>query len=130
MRVKEILGEANPTDIVATAEIGDPRLNPPEHVVNVANIAITNPTFTTSPEVATFVIRWLTQQATLQGQAAEVVARLEQVAPLPTPEELINGNPDWPTWMGQWWASVLRFPWAGQLGEAIVAAWEWLDGKP
>lgn len=129
MKVIEVLGEANPKDIAATAEIGDPHLTPPDHVVNVATIALTNPTFNVSPEVATFVTDWIKLQTVLQGQAEAVVFRLEQVAPLPTPDELINGTPDWPTWMGTWWASVLRFPWAGQLDSAIASALEWLDGK-
>lgn len=130
MKVKTIIGDVNYADIVATAEMGEANLTPPDHVVNVARLAIANPNTEVSDDVAAYVGDWLAQQANLQAQVGDIIARLEAVAPLPTPEQLISGNPDWPTWMGTWWATTLRFDWAGRLGEAIIEAWEWLDGKP
>lgn len=129
MIVGEILGSPELFDIVATAEIGDTHLTPPDHVVNVARLAMANKQTQVSEDVANYVKNWVAQQQVLQQQAAEVIAKLEKASPLPTPEQLISGNPDWPTWMGTWWANTLRFPWAGHLAEAIASGLEWLDGK-
>lgn len=129
MNVKSIIGDVNYMDIIATAEMDDPNLTPPDHVVNVARLAAMNPNVDVSDDVASYVADWLAQQANLQAQVADVLTRLGESAPLPTPEQLVNGNPEWPSWMATWWASTLRFDWAGRLGEAIIEAWEWLDGE-
>lgn len=129
MNVKSIMGDVNYADIVATAEVEDPNLTPPEHIVNVARIAMTNPNMEVSDDVAEYVMGWIARQNVVWNMAADVIDRLEGVAPLPTPEQLVNGNPEWPEWMGTWWAATLRFHWAGRLSDAVAEAQEWLDAE-
>lgn len=73
---------------------------------------------------------WLPQQSEWQLRAATVLTKLETHDPLPTREAVINGAPSLPEWSLQWWARVLRFPWAARLGEAVEAAEAWYDSKP
>lgn len=128
MKVKELVKDLPLADIVATAEIGDRNLTPPEHITNVVKLAWADPNITVSEDVANYFRNWVTEQQALQALAARVLEELERVAPLPTPSDLMNGNPEWPAWVGKWWGQVLRFPWAGRLSDAIAEAWIWADG--
>lgn len=130
MNAQQLTAEVDPTEILATASLDDPRLTPPEHIINIASLALHNPRYEISSEVAAFFHDWLHDQKAIQALATEVLAKLEQQAPLPTPSDIINGTAQWPGWMTNWWAEVLRFPWAGRLGEAVTEAWGWLDGQP
>jgi hypothetical protein len=131
MKVKEIVRGVPLDELLATIEIGyDMRgVKMPEHVTNVALLAHANPNVEVSNEVATYVTDWFDTQRRIQHVAQNILARLEAEAPLPTPDQLISGNPDWPAWVGCWWAGVLRVPWAGLLGVAVAEAMVWLDER-
>jgi hypothetical protein len=73
---------------------------------------------------------WLPQQRIWQSRAAEVLKFLETHDPMPDADEVIGGNPVIPEWTVQWWAYVLRFPYAARLGEAVEAAEAWRDSNP
>lgn len=128
MKVKNVVEGVPLAELVGTIEMDDRRLMPPDHVVNVVRIAWVNPSVEVSDDVASFVRSWVSGQRDIQVLASDILVRLEEVAPPPSHKDLIEGTAVFPSWMGEWWASVLRFPWAGQLAEATAAAMEWLDG--
>lgn len=129
MNAGQLAANVDANEILATASLGDQRLTPPEHVVNVAMLAVGNPRYEVSPDVVNFFQDWVHDQIVIQELACEVIARLEERAPSPSPAGIIQGTAEWPGWMNTWWAEVLRFPWAGRLGEAVTSAWGWLDGQ-
>lgn len=77
-----------------------------------------------------FFAWWLPEQTQWQERAAAVLTKLETHDPLPTREAVIYGAPSVPEWSLQWWARVLRFPWAARLGEAVEAAEAWHAERP
>lgn len=129
MKAHELITTEDATEILATADIGNPSLTPPEHITNIAHLAITNPHFAISPEVVNFFKAWVHDQRAIQELATQVIQALEEKAPLPTHEDIILGGGRWPGWIDTWWGQTLRFSWAGRLGEAVTSAWGWLDAQ-
>lgn len=130
MKASELTTTLPLTDILAHAELGTPDITPPELVTHITTIALTSPETEIPEEPANEFTNWIHQQQVIQELAAEAHQKLEEKAPLPTPEEVIQQTCDWPEWAFTWWGTTIKFPWAGRLAEATAAAWEWLDGQP
>ena len=130
MKVSELTTTTPITDILAHAELGNPDITPPQLVTHIATLALQSPEIEVPEEPAQEFIKWVEQQQAIQELAAQVMQKLEEHSPLPTPEQIIQHAYEWPQWVFTWWGVAIRFPWAGRLAEAIAAAWEWLDGQP
>lgn len=130
MDAQTLVNDLPVADILGTAEMGDPNLSPPIDIANITHLALTQPDCAISDGMCEFFNNWVTEQKAIQQLAKDTLERLEKYAPPPSPEGIMNSTAIWPEWMFQWWGSTLRFPWAGRLGEAVAAAWEWLDGQP
>lgn len=66
---------------------------------------------------------WVVAQEGLWDRVAVVLAGLHEVEPV----DLLGGKT--PSWIWQDWAVALRSPWSRDLGEAVVSAEKWLEGR-
>lgn len=80
------------------------------------------------PSAADFA--WVEQQTKLQERAMELWVELNQVAPVPTPSDVIGGEPQvFPDWIGTIWQRTILDPWAQDLGDAIEEAEAYIESK-
>lgn len=58
---------------------------------------------------------WIEEQESLQEQAWDLVARLEELMPTDDPDNM-------PSWPWTEWGKTLHLPWAENLGDAVLEA--------
>ena len=124
MRLGNVTSTLPLGDIEAMVYSEDPDLTPPTFLKYVIQLMKENPDTEVSDEAAAQLTTWVAHQAAAQTLATKVTEVLE--AKFPTRQSPAGGLQDWEF---EWWAGVLRFPWAGRLSDAAIAAGEWVNGK-
>lgn len=66
---------------------------------------------------------WVERQLALQDRASELWDEINQVAPMPTREDVMSQEaPAYPDWIGTIWQRTMLDPWSQNLAEAIEEA--------
>jgi len=73
---------------------------------------------------------WVENQTKLQERAMELWVKVNEIDPVPTPEDVTNGkSPVFPDWIGTIWQRTILDPWAQDLNDAIEEAEAYLESK-
>ena len=115
-----------PEGLLAALDVyeSDPDFMPPQGSPGMRAMARLDGT----PTKADF--EWVERQEVLHEQAAVLWNAITQIAPMPTSDDVVNGDAFvYPDWVGTIWAETMQQPWSQDLDAAVAEAEAYLAEK-